>query len=312
MLVNGESLDEFPNPFLAFAEDAFPQIVEAVTAAQPDLIISSLFTFGLTDKLASAIGTPWCHVNPAYVFGAGSPRSTADDYGGPFAAYSQRNWIGPVLERTALVLHTTDREYDPVTAGFPSHHHQVGPLNFDRQSETPDYLLEEGAPWALVSVATGAQPGELAIVENALQALADRDLRVLATVPGRAGEITGVPSNATVVDFASHDEVLKHSRLAISHAGHGLVMRALGRGVPMVLVPWGRDQPGVAFRAKQLGVAEIVEPVELNQETISVAINRVLSNETMRNKSREVAARLADEDSVGTACDLLESVVSND
>jgi len=51
---------------------------------------------------------------------------------------------------------------------------------------------------------------------------------------------------------------LANSRLVISHAGHGIVMKALYHGVPMILVPWGRDQPGVAARAEALGVATVI------------------------------------------------------
>ena len=35
-----------------------------------------------------------------------------------------------------------------------------------------------------------------------------------------------------------HSAVLKRSGLLVSHAGHGIVAKALYFGVPMVLVPW--------------------------------------------------------------------------
>jgi UDP:flavonoid glycosyltransferase YjiC (YdhE family) len=43
-----------------------------------------------------------------------------------------------------------------------------------------------------------------------------------------------------------HAKVLKRSCLLVSHAGHGVVLKALYYGVPMVLVPWGRDQTGAS------------------------------------------------------------------
>ncbi len=76
----------------------------------------------------------------------------------------------------------------------------------------------------------------------------------------------------------SHSAVLERGALLVSHAGHGSVMKALWHGRPMVLVPWGRDQPGVAARAAALGVAGVVQRDEASEETLSVAIDRALTD----------------------------------
>jgi UDP-N-acetylglucosamine:LPS N-acetylglucosamine transferase len=55
-----------------------------------------------------------------------------------------------------------------------------------------------------------------------------------------------------------HAEVLKRACLLVSHAGHGVVLKAVYYGVPMVLEPWVRDQPSVAACAEALGVAEVI------------------------------------------------------
>ncbi len=45
-----------------------------------------------------------------------------------------------------------------------------------------------------------------------------------------------------------------------------------------MLVPWGRDQLGVAARAEALGVAHVVERDALTPETLAGAIRAVLEN----------------------------------
>ncbi len=60
----------------------------------------------------------------------------------------------------------------------------------------------------------------------------------------------------------------------VGHAGHGSVMKALWGGVPMVLVPWTRDQPGVAARAECLGVAKVVRRQELSEESLRQTVVR--------------------------------------
>jgi UDP:flavonoid glycosyltransferase YjiC (YdhE family) len=70
----------------------------------------------------------------------------------------------------------------------------------------------------------------------------------------------------------SHAEVLKRACLLVSHAGHGVVLKALYYGVPMVLVPLGRDQPGVAARAWALGVAEVIPRDALSDARLAKAV----------------------------------------
>jgi UDP:flavonoid glycosyltransferase YjiC (YdhE family) len=86
-------------------------------------------------------------------------------------------------------------------------------------------------------------------------------------------------------------------------------MKALWHGVPMVLVPWGRDQPGVAARADALGVAEVVPREEASAATIGEAAMRVLADETMRGTVDQHAARLQLTDPPTLAARLIEDVL---
>jgi UDP:flavonoid glycosyltransferase YjiC (YdhE family) len=126
----------------------------------------------------------------------------------------------------------------------------------------------------------------------------------------RAHELHDVPANAHIVDRTPHDAVLERCRLAISHAGHGLVMKSLIHGVPMILVPWDRDQSGSAYRAGQLGTAEITPRDRLTLDSMSQAIDRVFSTDSFQDKSTNVSRRIEEEDSVEMACDLLESAMT--
>ena len=72
-------------------------------------------------------------------------------------------------------------------------------------------------------------------------------------------EISDIPANAHLEQTVPHSAVLQRGQLLVSHAGHGSVMKALWHGRPTVLMPWGREQPGVAARAQALGVAEVVQ-----------------------------------------------------
>jgi UDP:flavonoid glycosyltransferase YjiC (YdhE family) len=100
---------------------------------------------------------------------------------------------------------------------------------------------------------------------------------------------------------------MRRGALLVSHAGHGSVMKALWHGRPMVLVPWGRDQPGVAARAAALGLAEVVPRQEASGEALAAAVDRTLASEEMRATAARHAARLQATDPSGVAATLIAS-----
>ena len=103
----------------------------------------------------------------------------------------------------------------------------------------PEFIRVPGAPWVLVSLSTLPQAGEVAIAQAAIHALEHEAVRVLVTLaPDHAAELGELPDHVYLSDYVPHGTVLSKSRLVISHAGHGIVMKALYYGVPMVLVPW--------------------------------------------------------------------------
>jgi zeaxanthin glucosyltransferase len=65
-----------------------------------------------------------------------------------------------------------------------------------------------------------------------------------------------VPSNVIVVDQAPQIELLKRATLCITHAGLNTALESLAYGVPMVAIPIGYDQFGVAARIAYHGVGE--------------------------------------------------------
>jgi UDP:flavonoid glycosyltransferase YjiC (YdhE family) len=87
------------------------------------------------------------------------------------------------------------------------------------------------------------------------------------------------------------------------------VAKALYYGVPMVLVPWDRDQPGVAARAAALGVAEVVARHDLTEQRLSAAIDRVLGNPHYQEHAARIASRLQARDAVTMARTRIEELL---
>ena len=205
--------------------------------------------------------------------------------------------------------HGTDEVFDPPPAQLPCHHQYVGPLLWELPSAMPAFIGEPGPPWVLVTLSLAPQREEIRLARAALRALADQRVRVLLTMSEQhpLNDLLPLPENARIESYVSHAEVLKRARLVVSHAGHGVVLKALSHGVPMVLVPWGRDQPGVAARAEALGVAEVIPREALSDSRLSDAVVAVLTGPQYQLEAQRHAERLRGRNPVGMACEVIEA-----
>jgi len=297
-----------PNPLVEWAQACLPAALAEIRSSKPNLLLSTLFCMALADRAATALHIPWVFVNPSFYFGNDARRPWEADFPG-LGAGMFRHWMLPLANSATAVLHATDPVFDLPPVSLPRHHHHVGPLLPEPpRSEAPAFLAAPGAPWVLVTLSTVPQAGELAVARAALEALADRPVRVLVTLaPGhdRSG-LGAVPANARVEGYVPHDYVLDRACLMIGHAGHGMVMRGLRHGVPMVLVPWGRDQPGVAARAAAMGVAEVVPRDACSGERVGQAVDRVMRDGSFAEAALRASARLQADDPLARACNLVE------
>jgi len=147
------------------------------------------------------------------------------------------------LVRLPRSLVLTSREFDFVPEGLPSHVRYVGPQLDDPQWLEPwDASRLEPSRELLVVVSLGStyqrQEKTFAAI---LQALGTLPVRGLATY-GAMDPPPAPPRNVTTVRSAPHAVVLPLASAVVCHGGHGTVMKALAHGLPLVVMPLGRDQ----------------------------------------------------------------------
>jgi UDP:flavonoid glycosyltransferase YjiC (YdhE family) len=302
---------ETPNPLVEWAQMCAPSMVAPIQQHKPAVLLSSLLCLGLADPLASNLGIPWCFVNPAFYFGEDSARPWEADFLG-VSIRTYRYWFQPLMLKADLVLHATDAAFDVRPPNLPRHHHYVGPLLWEPPVVAPGFLRTPGPPWVLVSLSTLPQTGEVAIAQAAIGALKREAVRVLVTVaPDHAAQLGEVTDRVYLSDYIPHSAILPNTRLVVSHAGHGIVMKALYYGVPMVLVPWGRDQLGVAARAEALGVATVVRRDECNDASVTQAVRRILDDVRYAERVRAISKRLQAADAVSVACAELDKFLTS-
>jgi UDP:flavonoid glycosyltransferase YjiC (YdhE family) len=133
--------------------------------------------------------------------------------------------------------------------------------------------------------------------------LAEESVHIVATMPaGDPDSVAGSPT-ATVRRFVPHGLVLERAVCVVTHGGMGVTQRALARGVPVCVVPYGRDQFEVARRAEVARCGTRLPAKKLSSSRLRAKVQEA---RTMADGARRVAAGFEATGGVARGADLFE------
>jgi MGT family glycosyltransferase len=122
----------------------------------------------------------------------------------------------------------------------------------------------------------------------------------------RLGVLSGDP---IVVKYAPQLELIKRASIVITHAGINTALESLAEGVPLVCIPIGNDQPGVAARVAARGAGVVVPRRKLNTKRLRTAVHAVFEDDSYRSAARKLQASIQQIDGLGLAADIVEDVL---
>ena len=185
----------------------------------------------------------------------------------PLTSASQAGRLAP------LTLVTTAEPFEYPHPDWAPDLVMVGPTTWEPEAAPPDWLDAIDGPIVLVTTSSEYQD-DGAIVRAALDGLRDEPVSVVATMPAGLRLEGPVPANARVVEFLPHGPLLARAVCAITHGGMGATQKALGMRVPVVVVPWGRDQLEVAARVEHARAGVRVPRNRLSPDRLRDAVRR--------------------------------------
>ncbi|MFO7824646.1 MAG: glycosyltransferase [Cyclobacterium sp.] len=181
--------------------------------------------------------------------------------------------------------------------------------------DDPDWVDQWNSPFpknnkerlVVVSFSTTFQ-NQAGIVKRCIQALAELPVRGLVTI-GWAIDLHDirVPEKIKVIRSAPHSRVFPEANLVITHGGHGTIMRALANGLPLIVIPMGRDQHDNAAKIAYHGCG-IRLSTKSDKGTIQRAIKQMLSTNTYTEKARAFQAEIGAAASSGMGIRELEQL----
>jgi MGT family glycosyltransferase len=324
--------------FLRRAEVEIPDIRRAIEAVRPDAVIIDISTSGAA-AVAEAGELPWAQYLPYFTplrssdappFGLGlQPRH--DRLGRLRDALVDRLAFAPLMRegidahnalragvgapplrdqtdiyaRAPVFVYYTAEPFEYARRDWPSSYRLVGPGLFEPPAELPDWVSEIDRPLVMVSCSSEYQ-GDRRLIETALSALRDEDVFVVATAAGNdSAEITA-PANARVERYLPHAPLLRRATCVVCHGGMGITQKALAAGVPVCVVPFGRDQLEVAGHVKAAGVGTALQPLLLSPRRLRKAVRAAIQQ---REQAQRMAAAIAGAGGAPAAADAFESLV---
>ena len=214
--------------------------------------------------------------------------------------------VDEFLRRAPLMLLASGTPFQYPPGDWGDAVQMIGPCMLDPGRETtPDWLASIDRPIVLVTTSSEKQ-ADTGLVPIAIAAMADEPVHVVITLPaGRPDDFASTP-NATVCRFLAHGVVLDRAVCAVTHGGMGTTQKALARGVPVCVVPYGRDQFEVARRVE---VARCGTRLPAKKLTSAKLRTKVQETITMTAGARRVAAGFAATGGTARGADLFEQRV---
>ena len=195
----------------------------------------------------------------------------------------------------------------------PSWLHYTGPFVDGQVREPVEFPWErlDGRPLVYGSMGT-LQNGSERVFRMIAEACAGLDAQLVLSLGGSKdpAELGELPGDPLVVRYAPQLEIVKRAAAVVTHAGLNTTLETLAEGVPLVAIPLGNDQPGVAARIAHRRAGIVVPQWRLGVGRLREAIDAVLRHPSYRSAAKQVQAAMQRVNGLDRAVDLIESALS--
>jgi MGT family glycosyltransferase len=214
--------------------------------------------------------------------------------------------LADIFTSIPLLLSMTAEPLEYPRGDWPGNVRLVGPCCWEPPADVPGWLAGIDDPVVLVTTSSEFQD-DGRLVRTALEALADAPVHVIATVPSGDPTAFEAPANAHVLPFVPHGPILDRAACAITHGGMGATQKALSHGVPVCVVPFGRDQLEVARRVEVADAGVRLPAGRLTPRRLRRAVEEAMRR---TDGARRVAQGFRGTGGAPAAADAIEALVS--
>lgn len=190
---------------------------------------------------------------------------------------------------------------------WPRNVRLVGPGNWEPFMEKVR-LDDDERPIVLISCCCDFQD-ERSMVQTALDNLPSDKYQIVVTTAAVDPQAFGDYPNVKMVRFSAHMPILERASCVICSGGLGLVQKALCYGVPVLAIPYGRDQVEIGQRLKHLKAGTSLHSTQLSASSFKDSFNVAIS---CRHYAEEMKEIFSNYDSAKTVSYVIEHILVPD
>ena len=199
-------------------------------------------------------------------------------------------------------------------ADWPSQTVQPGFIYYDTQNadkagleELNSFLSTGDAPIVFTLGSTAVHnPGDF--YQSSLAAV--RQLGRRAVLLGASAGIGAGSQEILALPYAPYSQIFPYAAVIVHQGGSGTTGQALRAGRPMLIVPYGWDQPDNGARVQRLGAGLCLPRTEYSEATAAAALKKLLEGSQFAKRAAELGSKLREEDGLTFACDAVEAVLA--
>jgi sterol 3beta-glucosyltransferase len=154
----------------------------------------------------------------------------------------------------------------------------------------------------------GRKPERMAKI--VLDALGKANLRGIIATGWGGLQASDLPETVFKVDSVLHNWLFPRVSAVVHHGGAGTTAAGLRAGRPTVICPFIVDQPIWGEQVFALGVgSKPIPQKKLTADNLAAAIQKVTTDQTIRQNAFTLGEKLRAEDGIAKAIDIIESIV---
>lgn len=157
--------------------------------------------------------------------------------------------------------------------------------------ELSDFLAG-GTPPVVFTLGTLAVNDPGRFYEVSAEAALRLGVRAVLVI-GPNGNIARHDDQIIAVPWAPHDLLFARSRAVVHQGGIGTLAEAMSAGKPMVIMPYAHDQADNAWRAKSLGIGQVLPRRRYHVRELSRMLENVLRSRQRAANCRRVQCEMA-------------------
>jgi len=202
--------------------------------------------------------------------------------------------------------------FAPPQADWPAQTELTGFPRYDESGTVPldpmlEKFLDEGSPPIVFTPGSAMHHGH-SFFRASVTACRKLDRRGILLTRHAEQIPRDLPETIRHFGYVPFSQVLPRAAALVHHGGIGTSAQAMAAGCRQLVTPFAHDQFDNADRLCRLGVARVIPARKYRPANAERELRNLLADENVSEKCREIAGRLAGDQSLGRTCDLIEQL----